>query len=80
MISHIPQRRRVIRAAHVGGVISVDQDAFCVWGLAKGLAQTRDEARARLDRQNGGVSDRFRRRPRLSAMVSAVPWSTRWPA
>jgi len=49
------------------------EDAFGSWGVADGFAQARDEARARLDAHDGDVSDRFRRRPRPSARVWAVP-------
>ena len=51
----------------------MDQDALCGGSVAQGFAEALDEARARLDRQDGGVSYRFRRRPRLSAMAWAAP-------
>src|SRR4029077_18335181 len=76
----LPQNETVISVAYRGLVIvRTDQDASCVWRVAKSVTKARDEARARLDREDGGVSDRFRRRPRPSVMVWAAPWLTRWP-
>jgi len=51
----------------------MDDDMVCEGSVTQGVAQARDEARTRLDRQHSDVSDRFRRRPRTSARVWAVP-------
>ncbi len=51
----------------------MDDDMVCKGSVTQSVAQARHEARARLDREDGDVSDRFRRRPRPSATVWAVP-------
>ena len=51
----------------------MDNDMVCKGSVTQGVPQARDEARARLYGEDGDVSDRFRRRPRPSARVWAVP-------
>ncbi len=51
----------------------MDDDLLCKGSVTEGVAQARNEARTRLHREDSDVSDRFRRRPRPSARVWAVP-------
>src|SRR4029077_2232844 len=53
----LPQSETMISVAYRRIVIvRTDQDASRVWSVAKSVAKARDEARARLDREDGGVS------------------------
>jgi len=56
----------------------VNQVSRRVRRSVEGVAKTSDKGWTGFDRQDGNVSDRFRR-PGSSAVVSAAPWSTRPP-